>query len=87
MWVCAQLYPTLQPHGLACQAPLSMEFSSQEYWSGLPLPSLGNLPNRGIEPKPSASPALAGIFFTTVPPGKPQTMKWMLPIGDKREKM
>ena len=84
--MCAQSYPTLQPHGLACQASLSMEFSRQEYWSGLPLPSLGNLPNPGIKPKPSVSPALAGRFFTTVLPGKPQTVKWMLPVEDRREK-
>ena len=40
----------------------------QEYWSGLPFPSPGDLPDPGIEP---ASPALAGGFFTTLPPGKP----------------
>ena len=47
------------------QAPLSMEFSSQEYWSGLPFPFPGHLPNPGIEP---TSPAMAGGFFTTEPP-------------------
>ena len=46
-------------------APLSIEFSSQEYWSGLSFPSLGVLPDPGIEPE---SPALAGRFFTTEPP-------------------
>ena len=50
------------------RAPLSMGFPRQEYWSGLPFPSPGNLPNSGIEP---LSPALAGRFFTTEPPGKP----------------
>ena len=45
---------------LACQAPLSLGFSRQEYWSGLPCPSPGNLPNPGIEPR---SPALTGRFF------------------------
>ena len=59
------------PWTVACQAPLSMKFSSQEYWSGLPFPSPGNLPNPGIEPRSPASPALAGGFFTTVSPGKP----------------
>ena len=51
---------SLRPHGLyvASQAPLSMEFSGQEYWSGLPFPPLGHLPNPGIEPMSSASPAL-----------------------------
>ena len=43
-----------------CQVPLSMEFSRQKYWSGLPFPSPGNLPNPGVEP---GSPALAGRFF------------------------
>ena len=40
-----------RPHGLAHQAPLSMEFSRQEYWSGLPFPSPGNLPDSGIKPE------------------------------------
>ena len=46
------------------QAPLSMGFSRQEYWSGLSFPSPGDLPDPGIEP---TSPAFAGKFFTTVP--------------------
>ena len=45
-----------------------MGFSRQEYWSGLPFPSPGDLPSPGMEP---ASPALAGRFSTTEPPGKP----------------
>ena len=53
---------------VARQTPLSMLFSRQEYWSGLPFPSPEDLPDPGIEP---ASPALAGRFFITVPPGKP----------------
>ena len=56
---------------IAHQAPLSMRFLRQEYWSGLPFPSPGDLPNPRIEP---ASPALAGRFFTTEPPGKPLTL-------------
>ena len=48
------------------QAPLSMGFPRQEYWSGLPLPSPGDIPDGGMEP---AFPALAGGFFTTEPPG------------------
>ena len=52
------------PRSVACQAPLSMEFPSQEYWSGLPFSSPGVLPNPGIEPK---SPALAHGFFTYEP--------------------
>ena len=48
--------------------PLSVEFSRQEYWSGLPLPSPGGLPDPGVE---SVSPTLAGGFSATAPPGKP----------------
>ena len=47
------------------QAPLSMGFSRQEYWSGLPCPPPGDPPNPGIEPWSLMSPALAGGFFTT----------------------
>ena len=65
LWVCACSI-------MSCQAPLSSEFSSQEYWSGLPFPLAGNLPNLGIEPMSPVSPALAGGFFTSEPPGKPQ---------------
>ena len=50
---------------VACQAPLSMGLSRQEYWSGLPCPPSGDLPNPGTEPVSRMSPALAGRFFTT----------------------
>ena len=56
------------PWAAACQAPLSMRFPRQEYWSGLSFPPPGDLPDPGIGP---TSPALAGGFFTTAPPGKP----------------
>ena len=56
---------------VACQSPLFMEFSRQEYWSGLPFPLSGDLPNPGIKLVSPASPALAGRFFTTEQPGKP----------------
>ena len=59
------------PWTVAHQAPLSMGFFRQEYWSRLPLPTPGDLPNPGIEPVSPASPALAGGFFTTEPSGKP----------------
>ena len=49
-----------------------MEFSKQEYWSGLPFPTPGDLPDSGIEP---VSPALAGGFFTAELPGKPEIIK------------
>ena len=56
---------------VARQVPLSMEFSRQEYWSGLPFPPPGGLPDPGNKPTFLASPALAGRFFTTLPPEKP----------------
>ena len=52
------------------QAPLSDRFSRQEYWSGLPFPSPGGLPDPGIKLVSLLSPALAGGFFTSVPPGE-----------------
>ena len=54
----------------AFQAPLSMGFSRQEYWSGLLCPSAGDLPNLGIEPVSLMSPALAGRSLPLVPSGK-----------------
>ena len=56
------------PWTVAHQAPLSRGFSRQEYWSGLPFPSPGDLPDPRIEPIPPLSPTLAGRFFTTEPP-------------------
>ena len=64
---CVQLFVT--PWTVACQAPLSMEFSRQEYWSGLPCPPPEDLSDPGIEPMSLMSPALAGGFFTIEPPG------------------
>ena len=52
------------PWTVAHLAPLSMEFSRQEYWSGLPFPALGDLPDPGIEPISPVSPAWAGGLFT-----------------------
>ena len=59
VWLFATLWTT------ALQAPLSMGFSRWEYWSGLPCPPPGNLPNPGIKPASLMSPALAGRFFNT----------------------
>ena len=56
------------PWTVAHQAPQSMEFSRQEYWSGMPFPSPENLPNPGIEP---GSPALQADALPSEPPGKP----------------
>ena len=60
---CVRLFEILWTR--ACQAPLSTGFSRQEYWSGLPCPFPGDLPNPGMEPWSLLSPALAGGFFTT----------------------
>ena len=74
-----QLCPTLQPHGLvARQAPLSMEFSRPEYWSGDPFPSPGDLPNPGIEPR---SPTLQEDSLPAEPPGKTQKGEWWKGMG------
>ena len=65
----AKLCPTLEtPWTVACRAPLSMGFSRQEYWSGLPFPSPGDLPNPGIEPR---FPALQADSLPTELWGKP----------------
>ena len=65
----AKSCPTLEtPWTITHQAPLSMGFSRQEYWSGLLFPSPGNLPDPGIEP---GSPALQADALISEPPGKP----------------
>ena len=56
---------------VAYQAPLSIGFSRQEYWSGLPYPAPGDLPDPGIKPVSLKSPALPGRFFTAEPLEKP----------------
>ena len=61
------------PWTVACQSPLSIEFSRQEYWSGLPCPLPGDLPDPGVEPMSLASPALAGGFLPLCHLGSPQS--------------
>ena len=72
MCVCEYALSQVQffetPWTVAHQVLLPMEFSRQAYWSGLPFPTPGDLPDPGIEPTSLVSPALAGGFFTTVPP-------------------
>ena len=56
---------SVTPWTVALQAPLSVRFSRQEYWSGVPFSTPGDLPDPGIDPISLTSPALAGGFFTT----------------------
>ena len=82
MLSCVQLLAT--PRTVAYQAPLSMGFSSQEFWSELPFPSPGALLNSRIELASLGSPALADGFFTTEPPAKPilETEKLLVSPGE-----
>ena len=69
---CSVMPDSWRPHGLyEDQAPLSMEFSRQEHWSGLPFPPPEDFPDPGIEPMSLASLVLVGRFFTTELQGKP----------------
>ena len=68
VWLLQHIQLFKTPWTVACQAPLSMGLSQQKYWSGLPFPSPGNLPDSGIE---RTSPALADGFFTSEPTGEP----------------
>ena len=74
--VCALSHVRLftTPWTAAHQVPLSMGFSRQEYGSGFPLPSPGDLPDPGTEPVSLVSPAVAGGFLTTALPGKPHNI-------------
>ena len=76
-WLCVTLW------AIACQAPLSMGFSRQEYQNGLPCPPQGDLPDPRIEFMSLKSPALAGGFFTTELPEKP---KYYTTLTQKNEK-
>ena len=67
--ISVQLFAT--PRTVARHAPLSMGFSRQEYWSGLPFPPPVDLPDTGTEPASPTSPGLSSGFFTAEPPGNP----------------
>ena len=72
---CSVMPDSAIPWTVACRAPLSMGFSRQEHWSGLPFPPPGDLPHPGIEP---GSPALWADSSPSEPPGKPRKkFKWM----------
>ena len=93
VWKCSSLncvwfFVTLGT--IACQAPLSVRFSRQEYWSGLPFPSPGDLPDPGIKPQ---SPALQADALTSEPPvvlggtsGKESTTVNLLWVQDMQER-
>ena len=68
--VCSVMSDSVTPWSVAHQIPLSVEFSRQEYWSGLPFPPTEDLLDTGVESMSPESPALGGGFFTTAPPGK-----------------
>ena len=68
----------MTPWTVALQDPLSMGFPRQEYWSGLPFPSLEDLPDSGIEPE---SPALAGVFFMAESSRKPLYKVLIINLG------
>ena len=78
-----QLFVT--PWTTAHQAPLSMEFSRQCYWSGLPFATPGDLPDPGIEPQTPASPALAGRFFTTASSGRVMLRRSLVVAQEPKE--
>ena len=73
--------PWTTPH----QAPPSMAFSRQEHWCRLPFPSLGGLPDPGIEPTSLMYPVLAGGFFTTSAAWKAQSINRRPKLVNKRE--
>ena len=67
---CLVVSDSVTPWTVACQASLSMEFSSQQYWSGLPFAPPGDMPDPGIEPMSPSSPLAISRFFTTKPSRK-----------------
>ena len=78
---CPRLSLFEAPRTLARQAPPYMGFSKQEYWSGLPFPTAGNLPNPGMEPLSPACPALAGELLSHL--GSPVINKYLLSVAHR----
>ena len=88
MYVCVHVFSHAfvsssfaTPGTVVRQAPRSMEVSKQEHWTGLPFPPPGDDTNPWIEPVSVASPALAGRFFATEPPGKPTYNVWLIHLS------
>ena len=69
------------PWTIAYQAPLSLGFSRQEYWSGLPFPSPGDLPDSGIKPR---SPTVQADALPSEPPGKPNKYRTIIKINSNK---
>ena len=78
LFSCKSVWLFATPWTVTHQVPLSIEFSRQEYCSGLPFPSPGDLPDPGIE---LVSPELARDSFTAEPPGKPLYLETEIQIG------
>ena len=74
------VFDSATPWTVTCQAPLSTAFSRQEYWSGLPFPSPGDLPDPGIEP---GSVALQADSLPSEPPGKTYDMKGQVQVTSR----
>ena len=77
-WVLSRIQLFETPWTVAHQAPLSLQFSRQEYWNGLAFPTPGHLPDPGTESVILVSSVLAGGFFTTMPPGKLIVLKLLI---------
>ena len=71
------------PWTVDCHTPLSMGFSRQEYWSGLPCPPPGDLPNLGVEPVSLLSPAVAGGFSITSATWEALAVPKLVPFADE----
>ena len=89
--LCTQSCPhglvtLVTPWTIARQAFLSMDFSRQEYWSGLPFPSTGDLSGTGIEPVTLVFPALTGRFFTTTASWEVRSLGYLY-IKEKPDKL
>ena len=83
MWMCVlsrfgRVWLLATPWTVACQAPLSMGFSRQEYWSWLPFPLPGDLPDPGVKPMSFSPPALGGGFFITSTTGEAPICEYTL---------
>ena len=78
VYLLSCVWLSVTPWTVAQQSPLSMGFSRREYWSGLTFPPPRDLPDPKVKSMSPLSPALAGRFFTTGPPGKPL---WKVPYG------